>query len=561
MPKSTVAPAVSFTQPMSPRQIWLVLVGLMSGLFLSALDQTVVGTAMRTIADDLNGLALQAWVTTAYLITSTVVTPIAGKLSDIFGRRPIYMWSIIIFLVGSVASGFAWSMGSLAGFRALQGIGGGGLMSLAFTIIADMVAPRERAKYQGFFIAVFGSASVLGPLVGGFFAGMNEMWWIDGWRWVFLVNVPIGAISVYMVWRFLHVPQIRQNVPIDWLGVVTVILAVVPLLIVAELGREWGWLSAMSIMMYALGIAGIVGFIFAESRMGDNALIPLSLFRSTTFTQITILGVLVGFAMFGAMMTLPLFLQLVVGSNPTESGMQMLPLVIGIMASTAIGGRVISRTGRYKMLPVVGTGFLVLSFVWLGQITRDSDLGFLMLGMLLVGSGLGLTMQTLTLASQNAVDPHHMGVATAAATFFRQIGGTLGTAVLFSVLFGRIPEALTEIFARPETQANLAAAVRDPQIVNDPANAGILDLLSRGASNPESLSGALSGNTSFLNGADSALALPFIEGFAVSAQSVYFVALIVAFAAFVLSWFIKDEPLREKSGHQESVDAAAAAGH
>lgn len=561
MPDSTKAPKLTSTEPMSSREIWLVLVGLMSGMFLSALDQTVVGTAMRTISDDLNGLSLQAWVTTAYLITSTVITPIAGKLSDIYGRRPIYMWSIIIFLIGSIASGFAWSMPSLAGFRALQGIGGGGLMSLAFTIIADMVAPRERAKYQGFFIAVFGSSSVLGPLVGGFFAGADQILWIDGWRWVFLINIPIGAIAVYMVWRFLHVPQIKHNVAIDWMGVITVILAVVPLLLVAEQGREWGWLSWNSLMMYTLGVLGIVGFIIAEARMGDNALIPLSLFKSTTFTQITILGVLVGFAMFGAMMTIPLFLQLVVGSTPTESGMQMLPMVLGMMVATGVGGRVISKTGRYKSLPIIGTGLLVIAFLWLGQINKESDLTFLMIGMLIVGSGLGLMMQTLTIASQNAVEARQMGVATAGATFFRQIGGTLGTAVLFSVLFGKIPEALADIFSRPETQRQLGAALQDPAIAGDPANAGIVELLKNGASNPESLSGALGGNTSFLNGASDVLKAPFIEGFAVSAQSVYFAALVVAVIAFVLSWFIKAEPLRDKSAHQESAEAAAAAGH
>ena len=552
------APSV---EPMSPREIWLVLVGLMSGMFLSALDQTVVGTAMRTISDDLNGLALQAWVTTAYLITSTVITPIAGKLSDIYGRRPIYMWSIIIFLIGSIASGFAWSMPALAAFRAVQGIGGGGLMSLAFTIIADMVAPRERAKYQGFFIAVFGSSSVLGPLVGGFFAGADQILWIDGWRWVFLINIPIGAIAVYMVWRFLHVPQIKHNVAIDWLGVVTVIVAVVPLLLVAEQGRDWGWTSWNSMMMYTLGLLGIIGFIMAEARMGDSALIPLSLFKSTTFTQITILGILVGFAMFGAMMTIPLFLQLVVGSSPTESGMQMLPMVLGMMTATAVGGRIISKTGRYKILPIIGTGLLVIAFLWLGQINKDSDLMFLMIGMLLVGMGLGLMMQTLTIASQNAVPARQIGVATAGATFFRQIGGTLGTAVLFSVLFGRIPEALKEIFSRADTQQQLGRALQDSAIVNDPANAGIIDLLRNGASDPGSLSGALSGNSSFLNGAADALKMPFVEGFAVSAQSVYSAALVVAIAAFVLSWFIKAEPLREKSGHQESTEAAAAAAH
>ena len=556
--KSKTAPSV---EPMSAREIWLVLVGLMSGMFLSALDQTVVGTAMRTISDDLNGLSLQAWVTTAYLITSTVITPIAGKLSDIYGRRPIYMWSIIIFLIGSIASGFAWSMPALAAFRAVQGIGGGGLMSLAFTIIADMVAPRERAKYQGFFIAVFGSSSVLGPLVGGFFAGADQILWVDGWRWVFLINIPIGAIALYMVWRFLHVPQIKHNVAIDWLGVITVIVAVVPLLLVAEQGRDWGWTSWNSMMMYTLGLLGIIGFIMAEARMGESALIPLSLFKSTTFTQITILGILVGFAMFGAMMTIPLFLQLVVGSSPTESGMQMLPMVLGMMTATAVGGRVIAKTGRYKILPIIGTGLLVIAFLWLGQINKDSDLMFLMVGMLLVGMGLGLMMQTLTIASQNAVPARQIGVATAGATFFRQIGGTLGTAVLFSVLFGRIPEALKEIFSRADTQQQLGAALQDTAIVNDPANAGIIDLLSNGASNPDSLSGALSGNSSFLNGAADVLKMPFVEGFAVSAQSVYSAALVVAIAAFVLSWFIKAEPLLEKSAHQENADAAVAAAH
>ena len=544
---------------MTPREIWLVLVGLMSGMFLSALDQTVVGTAMRTISDDLNGLSMQAWVTTAYLIVSTVVTPIAGKLSDIYGRRPIYMWSIIFFLIGSVASGFAWSMPALAAFRAIQGIGGGGLMSLAFTIIGDMVAPRERAKYQGFFIAVFGSSSVLGPLVGGFFAGADQLLWIDGWRWVFLINIPIGAVALYMVWRFLHVPQIKHDVAIDWWGVVTVIIAVVPLLLVAEQGREWGWLSANSILMYVLGIAGIVGFIVAESRMGENALIPLSLFKSVTFTQLTILGILIGFAMFGAMMTIPLFLQLVVGSTPTESGIQMLPMVFGIMTATAIGGRVISKTGRYKVLPIIGTGLLVIAFLWLGQINKNSDLMFLMIGMVLVGSGLGLMMQTLTIASQNAVEPRNMGVATSGSTFFRQIGGTLGTAVLFSVLFGKIPEALKDIFTREDTQRALATALQDPTVVNDPANKGIIDLLKNGAGDPGSLSDSLSGNTSFLNGASAALKAPFVEGFAVSAQSVYFAALVVAIIAFALSWFVKAEPLREKSGHQENADAQAAA--
>lgn len=535
----------------------LVLVGLMSGMFLSALDQTVVGTAMRTIADDLNGLAQQAWVTTAYLIVSTVVTPIAGKLSDIFGRRPIYIISIGIFLLGSLLSGFADSMMSLAAFRAVQGIGGGGLMSLAFTIIGDMVPPRERARYQGFFIAVFGSSSVLGPLVGGFFAGIPDILGITGWRWVFLINMPIGAIALFMVWRFLHVPQIKHDHKIDWWGVLTVIVAVVPLLLVAENGREWGWGSPEALLCYGLGVLGIAAFIWAEARMGEAALIPLSLFKSVTFSQLTVLGILIGFAMFGAMMTIPLFMQLVIGSTPTESGIQMLPMVFGMMIATAIGGRIISKTGKYKILPIIGTGLMVFAFSWLAQISKDSDYTFIMVGMLAVGIGLGLMMQTLTIASQNAVSARDIGVATSGATFFRQIGGTLGTAVLFSVLFGKIPEALRDIFARPETTTALTTAMSDPEIANDPKNAAIIELLKNGASDPESVSGALSGDTSFLNGASAVLTDPFVEGFATSAQSVYTVAIVVSVVAFVLSWFVKAEPLRDKSAMQENLEAQA----
>lgn len=548
------------TQEMTHREIVLVLVGLMSGMFLSALDQTVVGTAMRTIADDLNGLSQQAWVTTAYLIVSTVVTPIAGKLSDIFGRRPIYIISIGFFLLGSLLSGLADSMMTLAAFRAVQGIGAGGLMSLAFTIIGDMVPPRDRARYQGFFIAVFGSSSVIGPLVGGWFAGVDDILGITGWRWVFLINMPIGAVALFMVWKFLHVPQIKHDHKIDWWGVLTVIVAVTPLLLVAENGRDWGWGSTESITCYVLGLAGIAAFIWAEARMGDAALIPLSLFKSVTFTQLTILGVLIGFAMFGAMMTIPLFMQLVIGSTPTESGIQMLPMVFGMMLATATGGRVISKTGKYKILPIIGTGLMVFAFSWLAQINKDSDYVFIMVGMLAVGIGLGLMMQTLTIASQNAVSARDIGVATSGTTFFRQIGGTLGTAVLFSVLFGRIPDALKDIFARPETTKSLMDAMQDPAVANDPANVAIIELLRNGASDPSSVSGSLSGDTSFLTGASKVLTAPFVEGFATAAQSVYSVAIVVAVVAFVLSWFVKAEPLRDKSAMQENLEAQAS-GH
>jgi EmrB/QacA subfamily drug resistance transporter len=547
------------TKAMSHREIMLVLLGLAFGMFLASLDQTVVSTAMRTIADDLQGLSQQAWVTTSYLIVSTVVTPIAGKLSDIFGRRPIYIISIGIFLLGSLLSGLANSMIELAAFRAVQGLGAGGLMSLAFTIIADIIAPRERARYQGLFIAVFGASSVLGPLIGGFFAGTADILGVTGWRWVFLLNLPVGAIALFMVWRFLHVPQFKQNHKIDWLGVVTVIAAVTPLLLVAENGREWGWTSANAMLCYSIGVAGIVGFIAAEKKMGEAALIPLTLFKSVTFSQFTVLGVLVGFSMFGAMMTIPLFLQLVVGSTPTESGIQMLPMVLGMMVATGVGGAVISKTGRYTWLPIIGTGLMFGAFLWLSQVNKSSGYEFIVVGMLVIGVGIGLLMQTLSIASQNAVESKHIGVATSSSTFFRQIGGTLGTAVLFSVLFGRIPEALADVFSRPETRDAIETALRNPDIANDPANEGIIALFSDAAKNPDSLSGALSGDTSFLNGASPDLTAPFVEGFAASAQSVYLVAMVIAGISFVMSWFIKTQPLREKSAMEENLEAQASA--
>lgn len=539
---------------MSHRQILFVIFGLMAGMFLSALDQTIVGTSMRTIGDDLDGLSLQAWVTTAYLIVSTISTPIYGKLSDIFGRRPLFIIAITIFLLGSLLAGLATSMYELAIFRAVQGLGAGGLMALPLTIMGDILAPRERAKYQGYFLAVFGVSSVIGPLIGGFFAGTPEILTITGWRWVFLINIPIGIIALAVVLKFLHIPHTKRPVRIDWWGAATVIVAAVPLLLVAEQGREWGWGSAIAIACYLIGALGIAGFILAEKLMGDDALIPLKLFRSPTFRMATILGVLVGFGMFGAMMTIPLYLQLVNGATPTESGFLMLPMILGLMISSIVSGQLISRTGKYKLFPIVGTGFMAAGFYYFTWASADKPVWFMMIGMLLVGLGLGQLMQTLTIASQNAVGPRDIGVATSSSTFFRQIGGTLGTAVIFSVLFSRIPVVLREVFSNPTTQRELASVASEPGVRADPANAQILELLG----NPGALGSSLDGDTSFLNSSDPRLAAPFLESFAMASVTVFSVSLGVVLVAFALSFFLKATPLREKSALQEAADADAA---
>ena len=537
------------TGVMTHRQIMFVLVGLMAGMFLSALDQSVVGTAMRTIADDLHGLSAQAWVTTAYLITSTIATPIYGKLGDIFGRRYLFITAISIFVVGSVISGFANSMYELAAFRAIQGIGAGGLFALALTILADIVPPRDRAKYQGMFLAVFGTSSVLGPLIGGMFAGIDNIFGITGWRWIFLMNLPIGLVALFLVLSFLHIPHhAAVSKVIDWWGVVTIIVGVVPILIVAEQGRDWGWASFNSITAYVVGLVGIVSFILIERRMGDDALLPLKLFSSRTFSLTTLLGVVVGIGMFGGMMSLPLVLQIVYGASPTESGYLMIPMVLGLMTSSIVSGRITSATGKYKIFMVLGTALMAISYVYLSSLTADWQIWQITIGMVVMGLGLGQMMQTLTIASQNAVEARDIGVATSSATFFRQMGGTLGVAVFLSILFNNLADKGAEIGQK------IGAAIQaNDALLADPANKAFLpgnDLMAQ-----------ISADSSFLKDASPELADPIRTAFAESAANVFVSATIVIVFGFAISLFIKELALRNKSGVQEKAEAAAAAAH
>ena len=484
---TTTAPAQTSPVPtpgskpiMTHRQILLVIYGLMAGMFLSSLDQTIVGTAIRTIGDDLNGLDQQAWVTTAYLITSTITVPLYGKLSDIFGRRPLFIFGIVVFILGSLMSSFSTSMLMLAGFRAFQGIGAGAMMSLPLAIMGDILAPRERAKYQGYFFAVFGISTVIGPLVGGLFAGASQILWISGWRWVFLINVPVGIIALLMVIAFLHLPKVAKGVTkprIDWWGATAVIMALVPLLLVAEQGRTWGWGSVGSIACYVIGAVGVIAFIVIESLMKEDAIIPMKLFRSGTFSMATILGVLVGFGMFGAMLTIPLYLQIVVGLSPTASGFALIPMVVGLMIAALSTGQITARTGKYRIFPVTGTLFTAIGFVVLTFLKYDSPLWFLMVGIFIIGLGLGQLMQSLVLASQNSVKATDMGVASSAATFFRQIGGTLGTAIMLSVLFSVLPTNILHASADKATLTAGLEAALDPSVANASENKAIMKQL------------------------------------------------------------------------------------
>lgn len=541
---------------MSHKEIWVVLIGLMSGMFLAALDQSVVGAAMRTIADDLDGLALQAWATTAYLITSTVATPIYGKLGDIFGRRPLFLISIAIFIVGSLTTGFANSMYELAAFRALQGIGAGGLFALAFTIVADIVPPRERARYQGLFLAVFGSSSVLGPLIGGLFAGVDEILFIEGWRWVFLMNLPIGLVSLFMVNKFLHIPHNPVPQKIDWWGAATIITGVVPILLVAEQGREWGWGSPISLAMYLIGVAGIVSFIFVERRMGSAALIPLSLFKNATFARTQILGFIVGIAMFGGMIVLPLIIQIAYGASPTETGLLMLPMVVGMATATTTTGRFTGKTGKYRVFMNTGTATLFAGYIYMFLFLKaDAPIWIVSVGMVIIGLGLGQLMQTLMVSTQNAVEAKDIGVGTSSQTFFRQMGGTLGVAVFMSILFSQVGDKISSAFQSAEVQSGLKAFMSDPEAMADPANAQILSLMQGGGLNAD----AITTDSSFLIGADDRLTLPFRIGFIESSLNIFLIASFFVALAFILSFAIKELKLRSKSASAEAAEAAAAA--
>jgi EmrB/QacA subfamily drug resistance transporter len=515
----------------------------MLGMFLAALDQTIVSTAIRTIADDLHGLNQQAWTTTAYLITSTIATPLYGKLSDIYGRKPYFIAAISIFVTGSILCTFSTSMVELAVFRAFQGIGAGGLMSLALAIIGDIVPPRERARYQGYILAVFATSSVAGPLIGGFLAGQPSVLGIAGWRWVFLVNVPIGIVALFVVARVLNVPHTRRNHRIDWWGAVMIVVGVVPLLLIAEQGQSWGWLSGRALACYLVGVAGVIAWVFVERGMGDEALIPMRLFRNGVFSRTSLLSLLVGMVMFGGLLMIPQYLQIVKGASPTRSGLEMLPLMVGMMAASIGAGQATSRTGRYKVFPVVGTAVMCVSMLLFHyQVQWDTPLPKTMAFMALMGVGLGLTMQTLVLSVQNAVPPQDMGTATASATFFRQLGGTAGTAIFLSVLFSTVGGKITTAFGKARTQPDFKKAVAEhPHAISpDSAKSVVTD-------------------SSFLKHLDPVLAAPFKQGFAASMHLVFLIVAGVAALAFLLMLTIKEVPLRRLSGAQARAQAEAEA--
>jgi EmrB/QacA subfamily drug resistance transporter len=534
--------APSETGEYTHAQILTIITGLMMGMFLGALDQTIVSTAIRTIADDLRGLSIQAWVTTAYLITSTITTPIYGKLGDLYGRKKLFMFAISVFIAGSALCSLATSMYMLAAFRAVQGIGAGGLFTLVLAIIGDIVSPRERARYTGYFMATFGTSSVLGPVIGGFFASHAVILGLTGWRWVFLVNVPIGIAALFVVYRTLHVHHERRAARIDWWGAVALVVTLVPLLTVAEQGRIWGWTSGRSLGCYVVGVIGLGAFYAVERLMGDDAMIPLRMFTLRPVAVGIGANVITGMAMFGGIMVLPLYMQIVHGASPMESGFLMLPMVIGMMTASIISGQVISRTGHIRLFPIFGSALAAAALLFLSFIGADTQLVLVMALMLLLGFGLGNCMQPLLLILQSAVPPRDIGVATASATFFRQIGGTVGVAVFLSILFGQvggnIAAALHDEARQPAFQQALAhpAAPLDQQLAESLQSRGHGGLLAQ-----------VSNDSSFIQKLSPVLAHPFKVGFAESMDTVFLFAGLAGILAFLILLLMPKVELRATS--------------
>jgi len=498
------------------REVMVVMSGLMLGMLVAALGQTVVATALPTIVGELGGQDQLAWVVSATLLTSTASTPLWGKLSDLYGRRPLFQAAIVVFLVGSVLCGLSQGMGQLIAFRAVQGLGIGGLMALSQAIIGDIVSPRERGRYQGYIGSVFGVASVGGPLIGGFLVDG------PGWRWCFYVGVPIGIAAFVVTDRVLTMPFARRDHQIDYLGAALIVGGVSLLLLVLSLGgKEFAWGSAEAVGM-AVGGAVLLGLAVVQERRAAEPIIPPHLFRIPTFRITSLAGFIVGVAMFGAIVYLPQYLQIVKGQSPTRSGLLTVPLMVGLMAMSISSGRIITRTGRYKAFPVVGLVVVAIGLALFSLLGVDTPLPVAGVYMLVLGAGLGMVMQVLVLAVQNAVDHRDLGTATSAATFFRSMGGALGVAVFGALLSNRLAQYIPERLA--------AAGVE--------GGAGGRDLLGT----PDAIA-ALPGPVR-----DAVLG-----GFADSLSDIYTIAIPIALLGFVVVLFLPELPLRTSIRDQEPV--------
>ncbi|MFE9682579.1 MDR family MFS transporter [Streptomyces sp. NPDC006285] len=492
-----------------PRSVRVVLLALMIAMLLAMLDNMIVGTAMPTIVGELGGLEHLSWVVTAYTLATAASTPIWGKLGDMYGRKGVFMTSIVLFLIGSALSGMAQDMGQLIGFRAIQGLGAGGLMVGVMAIIGDLIPPRERGKYQGMMAGVMALAMIGGPLVGG---TITDHW---GWRWSFYINLPLGIVALVAVSAVLHLPKKRVEARIDYLGAVLLTVGITAIVLVTTWGgTEYAWDSAMIMELIAIGVAALVGFLFVQTKAAAPVM-PLHIFRSRNFTLMSVVGFVAGFVMFGAVLFLPLYQQSVQGASATNSGLLLLPMLGAMLVTSMVAGRVTTNTGRYKVFPIVGSALMVVGLYLLSLMDTDTSRLTSGVYMAVVGAGMGCLMQITMLVSQNSVEMKDMGVASSSTTLFRTLGSSFGVAIMGALFNNRVQDVMSE------RAGALGSKVTEQSAQLDAASLAKLPVAAREAYQHAVASGT---HSAFLLGAA------------------------VAVVALVTAVFVKEVPLRGASG-------------
>lgn len=505
-------------QRLSQRTVWAIFAALMVAMLLAALDQTIVATALPTIVRDLGGADHLSWVVTAYMLASTVTTVLWGKLGDLFGRKVLFVLCIVIFLVGSLLAGTSQNMTQLILYRAVQGVGGGGLMVLAQAIIGDVVAPRDRGRYQGMFGAVFGVASVAGPLLGGFFVDHFS------WRWVFYVNLPIGVVALVIVAAVLPANARATASPsIDYAGLLLLATFATAVVLVTSLGGTmWAWSSPQVVGLTVLAVVCVVALGVGEARVPEPVL-PLRLFANRVFTTTSMVGFAVGFALFGSITYLPLYLQQVQGSSATESGLLMLPMMLGLLLTSVASGQLISRTGRYRVFPIAGCAVFTVGLFLLSLMGRGTSIVVTGVYMFVLGVGIGAVLQVLVLVVQNAVEYRDLGTATSGSTFVRSIGSSVGVAIFGTVFASQLAGQLGQSVP-PEATGACGGT-------------------------------ALSASSTALASCSSPVQQWFLDAYAHAIHVIFLAAVPVGLAAFLLAWLIPEVPLRTAT---DTADAGAA---
>ncbi|WP_307544671.1 MDR family MFS transporter [Streptomyces sp. V3I8] len=508
-----------------PRSVRVVLLALMIAMLLAMLDNMIIGTAMPTIVGELGGLEHLSWVVTAYTLATAASTPIWGKLGDMYGRKGVFMTSIVLFLIGSVLSGMAQDMGQLIGFRAVQGLGAGGLMVGVMAIIGDLIPPRERGKYQGMMAGVMALAMIGGPLIGG---TITDHW---GWRWSFYINLPLGIVALVAISAVLHLPKKRVDARIDYLGAALLTVGITAIVLVTTWGgTEYAWGSARIMELIAIGVAALVGFLFVQTKVAAPVM-PLHIFRSRNFTLMSVVGFVAGFVMFGAVLFLPLYQQSVQGASATNSGLLLLPMLGAMLVTSMIAGRVTTSTGRYKAFPIVGSALMVVGLYLLSLMDTDTSRLTSGVYMAVVGAGMGCLMQVTMLVAQNSVEMKDMGVASSSTTLFRTLGSSFGVAIMGALFNNRVQDVMSE------RAGALGSKVTEQSAQLDAASLAKLPVAAR-----EAYQHAVSSGT----------------------HSAFLLGAVVAVLALVTAVFVKEVPLRGAgagpSGGAGGERAAADAG-